>query len=130
MPSLPSGLPETSRMLPWEGPTSVFGVGDYVQPWMSSGRSQSPWSPQISPWKFSSIMGMGQNGQVIPLTDTVTKGVTKFFKDASFSLIVSGAVIGYLGAVVMEDSPFGPIVMTAGGFLLAAGILPIIISIL
>lgn len=63
--------------------------------------------------------------------DSVSTSVTeKFFSEIekrAVMLVVIGAVIGIIGTVPLEGSLFGPIVSSVGGFIAAAGLVPIIV---
>lgn len=72
------------------------------------------------PYPGCEVMGLGQD---------FFESFRKKLSESALVLIVAGLLAGYVGGSVLETSPFGPVVATAGGFLLAAGVLPFILGI-
>lgn len=75
------------------------------------------------PWEGSTeVFGLGQSSTVIP-KDLMTK-----VQDYALYLIAAGALIGVVGVIPLKDTPWSQIVATIGGFLMAAGLVPVLLG--
>lgn len=67
---------------------------------------------------------LGQEDMVKSAFERISQEIQK----RAVMLIVIGALIGVVGTIPLEGTPFGPIVSTAGGFIMAAGLVPVIVG--
>ena len=67
---------------------------------------------------------MGQTG---PIEDALTKLKT-FLAEKALYLVAIGAAIGIVGNLLFQGGPLEQLVTVAGGVILAAGILPLILG--
>ena len=70
------------------------------------------------------LFGMGQEDMVKSAFDKISEAVRKY----AVMLIVVGGLIGVVGTIPLEGNPFGPVLTAAGGFIMAAGLVPVIVG--
>jgi len=70
------------------------------------------------------VFGLGQNG---PIEDAVAK-VKAILQQYALYLVAIGGAVGLVGSVSLSGTPFEMTITVAGGVILAAGLLPLILG--
>lgn len=70
------------------------------------------------------VFDLGQEGVLKSKVEELKALVEK----NAVMLVVIGGVVGIVGTIPLRETPFGQIVSTAGGFIMAAGLIPLILG--
>lgn len=70
------------------------------------------------------VFGLGQEGVLKSKVEELRALVEKH----AVMLVMIGGVVGIVGTIPLRETPFSQIVATAGGFIMAAGLIPLILG--